>query len=209
MPTDCELKVMQLAENCHRKSLSGWDKFVGATDILAMNPTMTAKKLAEKLKISPANIVRWLCPSRTVPEAQDALKARANRPVRIATRLRKRKRRSGNGNCLPRSSPAWGGTTSKKKAAGFGHVLSRRSKSAGRNWFCSSGISVVVSGAAICLETVIDPALSDAVKQGSQGTGRKPRYQSVRVDFEKQGKGSDRVMNQLKSHSCGRLSGNS
>lgn len=162
MPTDCELTIMQLAENVHRKSLSGWDKFVGSTNALGMDVEMTAKKLAEKLKVSPANMVRWLCPSRTVPECQDALKAgkiglsdcyaiaKAKTPERQRELLAKKLAGMGRDDLeeegrrvRARSKPA---------------VKVSRTKLA-----LSSGISIVVSGAAICLETVID-SLSQALK---------------------------------------------
>ena len=163
MPTDYELKVMQVSENSMRKPLSGWDKFVAATDILAMNPTMTAKELAEKLKISPANIVRWLAPSRCVAEAQDALKqglidlsscyaiAKAKKPERQQEMLAKKLAGMG-----------------RDELEEEGRRVRARSKPAvkvGRaKLLLSSGVSVVVSGAALCLEVIVD-ALIEATKQ--------------------------------------------
>jgi ParB family chromosome partitioning protein len=163
MPTDCELKIMQLAENCHRKSLSGWDKWVAATDILAMNPAMTAKELAAKLKVSPANIVRWLAPSRCIAEAQDALKqglidlsscyaiAKAKKPERQRELLAKKLAGMGRDDLEEEGRRVRARSKPAVKVSRTKLVL-------------SSGINIVVSGAAICLETVIE-ALSDAAKQ--------------------------------------------
>jgi ParB family chromosome partitioning protein len=162
-PTDCELKIMQLAENHFRRGVPGWDKFVAATDILAMNPTMTPKELAEKLKISPANVVRWLAPSRCVAEAQDALKqglidlsscyaiAKAKKPERQRELLAKKLAGMGRDDLEEEGRRVRARSKPAVKVSRTKLVL-------------SSGISIVVSGAAICLETVID-ALSDAAKQ--------------------------------------------
>jgi ParB family chromosome partitioning protein len=162
MPTDCQLKVMQLAENCHRKSLSGWEKWVAATDILAMNPTMTAKELAKRLKISPANMVRWLAPSRCPAEAQDALKQGL---INL-------------GACYPiakAKTPEQQQALLANKLAGMGRDaleeegrrVRARSKPAVKvnraKLILMSGVSIVVSGAAICLENVIE-SLSQALK---------------------------------------------
>jgi ParB/RepB/Spo0J family partition protein len=174
MPSDCELKVMQLAENCHRKALSGWDKFVAATDILAMNPTMTGKLLAKRLKISPANIVRWLCPSRSAPEVQDALK----------------QGRIGLSDCYAiakAKTPERQRELLAKKLAGMGRDaleeegrrVRARSKPAVKvsraKLVLLSGISVVVSGAAVGLEQVIE-SCGEIVKQA-----RKAREQNQDV----------------------------
>lgn len=71
-----EIRVIQLTENVHRADLTGWEKFVGVSELVKLHPDMTQKDLAEKvLHLDPASVTRILSPARCIPAAQEALKA--------------------------------------------------------------------------------------------------------------------------------------
>ena len=75
MLTDTEIRIIQLVENLHRSSLSGYDRWRACEELKAMNPDFRAKDLAEKLRLDASMIVRLMSPSSCLPEIQDALKA--------------------------------------------------------------------------------------------------------------------------------------
>lgn len=161
-PSDFKLKVMNFVENQLREGLVGFDQWVTGTDCLCMKPEMTAKELAAEFHVTPSNMVRILSPSKCVGEVQDALKQGL----------------IGLSDCYAISkvkSPERQREMLAKKLAGMGRdaleeegrKVRARSKPAVKvsraKLVLSSGVSIVVSGASICLETVID-SLSEAVK---------------------------------------------
>ncbi|HEX3997490.1 MAG TPA: ParB/RepB/Spo0J family partition protein [Pirellulales bacterium] len=163
LPSDFKLKVMNFVENQLREGLSGYDQWVTATDCLSMKPDMTGKELAAEFNVTPGMICRILAPSFCPVETQDALKAdliglsdcyaikKAKTPERQAAMLAMKL--SGMG---------------RDDLEEEGRRVRARSKPAVKvsraKLILSSGISIVVSGAEICLETVIE-ALSDVAKQ--------------------------------------------
>lgn len=72
--SESEAKWWQLTENLHREDLTAYEKWQGCAELLALNPTWNAKELADYLNLDPSSITRHLSPSKTIPEAQEALK---------------------------------------------------------------------------------------------------------------------------------------
>jgi ParB/RepB/Spo0J family partition protein len=73
--SDSEAKLWQLTTTLHRKDLTGWEKFVAATDLLAMNSDWELKDLSNHLLVDQSTITRMVCPSKLSAAWQDALKA--------------------------------------------------------------------------------------------------------------------------------------
>ncbi len=84
MLTDSEIRIIQLIENLHRSSLSGYDRWQACEELKAMNPDWMAKDLAEHLKLDPSMIVRLLSPALCSQEIRDASRP-AKSPSAIAT----------------------------------------------------------------------------------------------------------------------------
>ena len=162
-PSDFELKVMNFVENQLREGLSAYDQYVTATDCLGMKPEMTDKELAAEFHVTPSNMVRILSPSKCVGEVQDALK-QGLIGLSGCYAVSKMKTRDRQLELLAKKLAGMGRDGLEEE----GRRVRARSKPAVKvsraKLILSSGINIVVSGAAICLETVID-ALSEAAKQ--------------------------------------------
>src|SRR5580704_15562883 len=72
--SESEAKMWQLTENLHREDLTAYEKWQDCAALRALNPTWNAKELADYLNLDPSSITRNLSPSKTIPEAQEALK---------------------------------------------------------------------------------------------------------------------------------------
>lgn len=72
--SDCQVKVWQLTENMQRADLSGHEKWVGCSELMALNPGWNQKDLAEHLHLSESMVVRLLSPSKCSTAWQEALK---------------------------------------------------------------------------------------------------------------------------------------
>ena len=73
--SDSEVRVIQLTENMQRADLSGWDKYLGCSELMCMNQHWQMQDLAEHLGLDPSMCPRLLSPSKCTGEWQDALKA--------------------------------------------------------------------------------------------------------------------------------------
>lgn len=73
--SDSEIRVIQLTENMHRADLTGYEKWLGCSELMAMNPQWQLKDLAAHLHLDPSMVTRLLSPSKCVPAWQEALKA--------------------------------------------------------------------------------------------------------------------------------------
>lgn len=173
LPSDSELKILQLIENLQRKSLSGFDQWVGCTDILGMNVNWQAKDLAERLAVDQSSITRILSPSKCCREVQDALK----------------EGKVGISDCyamskLPHDKQL--GLLAMKLSGASRDALEEAGRKARRvtqpspkvsraQLVLTSGIKIVVSGASICCDTLLD-AFADAAREL-----RKAREQNLSV----------------------------
>jgi ParB family chromosome partitioning protein len=70
--SDFEAKTWQLTNALHRADLTGYEKWVACTDLLAMNVGYQLKDLAELLRYDPAQISRLTAASKCIGEVQDA-----------------------------------------------------------------------------------------------------------------------------------------
>lgn len=69
-----EIRVWQLTENMQREDLTGYEKWLGCTELLDMNPGWKQKDLADRLHLSESMIVRLLSPSKCTEQWQEALR---------------------------------------------------------------------------------------------------------------------------------------
>lgn len=163
--SDSEAALWQLTENMLREDLTGYEKWVGCTDILSMNVDWQAKDLAEHLHVDPSLITRILSPSKCIFEVQEALKEgkvglsdtyaiskqpEAKQSAMLAFKL------SG----ASRDELESVGRRERRKENAGAKVSSIRCQLA-------SGVRVVVSGAAICIDTLID-ALAEAGREAKR-----------------------------------------
>jgi len=72
--SESEIRLVQLTENMLRADLSGYEKWLGCSEVMSLNPTWQMKDLAEHLHIDPSMGTRLLSPSRCSPAWQEALK---------------------------------------------------------------------------------------------------------------------------------------
>ena len=72
--SDSEVRIIQLTENLHRASLSGFERWVACSELLGMNIDWQLKDLAEHLKLDPSMVTRLMSPSKCIGAWQDALK---------------------------------------------------------------------------------------------------------------------------------------
>src|SRR5581483_10406877 len=73
--SDSEIRLIQLTENLHRAGLTGYEKWLGCAELMALNPHWQLKDLAAHLHLDPSMVTRLLSPSKCVPAWQEALKA--------------------------------------------------------------------------------------------------------------------------------------
>jgi ParB family chromosome partitioning protein len=76
MLSDSEIRLIQLTENMQREDLSGYEQWLGCTELMFMNPTWKMQDLAGELKKDPSSVTRILSPSRCSSAWQNALKDR-------------------------------------------------------------------------------------------------------------------------------------
>jgi ParB-like chromosome segregation protein Spo0J len=72
--TDTEFRLIRAAENLQRNELTGYQKWILCSELIAGNPTWQMKDLAAALNLDPGQVTRLLSPSKCVPEIQQALK---------------------------------------------------------------------------------------------------------------------------------------
>ena len=72
--SDSEIRLIQLTENLQRADLTGYEKWIGCSELLSINEGWTQKDLAAHLHLSEAMIVRYISPSRCIQDWQDALR---------------------------------------------------------------------------------------------------------------------------------------
>jgi ParB family chromosome partitioning protein len=73
--SDSEIRLIQLTENMHRADLTGYEKWLGCSELMSMNPQWQLKDLAADLHLDPSMVTRLLSPSKCIPAWQEALKA--------------------------------------------------------------------------------------------------------------------------------------
>ena len=163
--SDGEIRIWQLVENLQRSDLSGYEKWLGCTELMSMHQNWQQKDLADHLHLSESMIVKLLSPSKCSAQWQDALKAgtvcvadcysasrvpRSDQDELLAMKLsganrdaleaHGRNRRNGNATIV---------RTSKIRCQ------------------LASGVSVVVSGQEISLDEMIE-ALAEAAKEAKK-----------------------------------------
>lgn len=169
--SESEAKLWQLTENLHREDLTGYEKWQGCAELLALNPTWTAKELADYLNLDPSSITRNLSPSKTIPEAQEALKqgligisdsyALSKEALEDQPAFLQMKLAGASRDALESARrKARNGTKSAVRVRSVRCVL-------------PSGVKIVVTGGSISLDTLID-SLGEAAKQA-----RKARKQGL------------------------------
>jgi ParB family transcriptional regulator, chromosome partitioning protein len=171
--SDCEIKLWQVQENKLRQDLTGYELWLACTEILSMNADWQSKDLAEHLHVDPSSITRLLSASKTVGPVQDAFKegklgvsdvyAISKLPPANQLGLLALKLSGASRDALEEAGrKARSSTKPAEKASRAQLVL-------------TSGIKIVVSGAAICVDSLLE-ALADAAKEL-----RKAREQNLSV----------------------------
>ena len=74
MLSDTEIRVIQLTENLHRADLSGFEKWRACVELLDMNAGWTQRDVSKAIKVSEAQVTKYLSPSRCIAPFQQALK---------------------------------------------------------------------------------------------------------------------------------------
>jgi ParB/RepB/Spo0J family partition protein len=72
--SESEIKVIQLTENMQRFNLTGYEQWQACAELMKLNPSWTAVKLAEHLNKDNSLITRILAPSKLIPRGQESLK---------------------------------------------------------------------------------------------------------------------------------------
>lgn len=185
--SDSEVKLWQLTENMQREDWSGYQKWMVCTEILTMNTNWGGKELAEHLHLDPSTITRLLSPSKCIGPVQDALKeskigisdcyAISKAPAAEQPELLHMKLAGASRDAL--ESAGRKSRNGVKPAVRVGSV----------RCILPSGVKIVVSGAAISLDTLIE-SLGEAAKQArkarDQGLDAKT-FQAVMRDMAKAG----------------------
>jgi ParB/RepB/Spo0J family partition protein len=73
--SDTQFKLIRAAENLQRKELTGYQKWLLCSELIAGNPNWQLKDLAEQLHLDPSMVTRLLSPSKCIPAWQEALAA--------------------------------------------------------------------------------------------------------------------------------------
>jgi ParB/RepB/Spo0J family partition protein len=171
--SDSETKLWQLTENMQREDLAGYEKWLACTEILAMNVDWHAKDLAEHLSLDPSSITRLLSASKTLGPVQDAFKegklgvsdvyAISKLPPADQLGLLALKLSGASRDALEEAG---------RKARSGPKPAAKLSRA---QLVLTSGIKIVVSGAAICIDSLLD-AFADAAREL-----RKAREQNLSV----------------------------
>lgn len=69
-----QFKLIRAAENLQRKELTGYRTWLMCADLMSGNPTWQMKDLAEALHLAPSAVTKLLSPSKCIPAAQEALR---------------------------------------------------------------------------------------------------------------------------------------
>lgn len=72
--SESEIRVWQLTENMQREDLTGYEQWLGCTELMVLNPGWKQKDLADRLHLSESMIVRLLSPSKCSEQWQEALR---------------------------------------------------------------------------------------------------------------------------------------
>lgn len=72
---ESDMTEIGLTTVIHRADLSGYEKWQALKQLLEINAGWDQKTLAEHLHLDPSSVTRLLSPSKTIPEAVEALKA--------------------------------------------------------------------------------------------------------------------------------------
>ena len=70
-----DIKMIQLTENIHRLDMKAYDKWKAYEELRLLNPTWTAKDLADHLRLDPPSVTKWLSPSKCIAAWQEALRS--------------------------------------------------------------------------------------------------------------------------------------
>jgi ParB family chromosome partitioning protein len=73
--SDSQIQVIRLTSFFHREDLSPYEKYLACVDLMFANPSWQMKDLAETLKLDASMVTRILSPSRCSVAWQEALKA--------------------------------------------------------------------------------------------------------------------------------------
>src|SRR5205085_5498369 len=72
--SDSDIRLIQLTENMLRADLTGYEKWLACTELMAMNPEWQMKDLAGHLHLDPSMVTRLLSTSKCIEAAQNALR---------------------------------------------------------------------------------------------------------------------------------------
>lgn len=72
--SEATIKSIQIVENMHRLDMTPYEKFAAYDGLRGLNPTWTAKQLAEHLNLDAPTITKGLSPSKCIPEWREALR---------------------------------------------------------------------------------------------------------------------------------------
>lgn len=160
--TDTEIMLIRAAENLQRNELTGYQKWLLCSDLMACNPTWQHKDLAQALNLDPSMVTRLLSPSGCTKAWQEALKE-GKVGVSDCYAARKLPLEQQDGLLALKLSGASRDTIEqagrKKRIGGKEAVRVQRVKC-----ILPSGVNVVVSGEGVSLDESIE-ALGEAIKE--------------------------------------------
>ena len=159
--SDSEIRLVQLAENMQRSDLTGHEKWLACSELMALNPQWTLKNLSDCLHIDASMVTRLLSPSKCVPAWREALRlgkvsisdcyAASKLPESEQAGLLELKLSGASRDSLEDAG--------RKKRATAPAVRVSRVKC-----LLPSGVQIVVSGEGVSLDESID-ALNEAIKE--------------------------------------------
>jgi ParB family transcriptional regulator, chromosome partitioning protein len=159
--SDSEVKVWQLVENLARKDLSSFEKWVGCSDWLCANQGADLKDLAKALSLDASTVTRILSPSKCIAEVQNALKT-GKIGISDCYAMSKLDAEGQRGLLALKLS---GASRDTLEQVGRRHRNGRKPAKLSRvQLVVPSGVSIVVSGERLSLDTVFQ-SLADALKE--------------------------------------------
>jgi ParB family transcriptional regulator, chromosome partitioning protein len=185
--TETQIKVIQLTENLHRSDLRDSEKWRACEELLRLNPGWSNKELAAHLKLGESTVTKYLSPSRCIPEVQEALEAGRLGVTAVYEISRAPADQQAELLQLKLSGTSRDGLADRVRKQKNQSVPQVRVKRIA----CPlpSGASVVVSGAELSLDDLIE-ALGEAQKEArkarEQGLDART-WQSVMRDKAKKG----------------------
>ncbi len=72
--SETELMTLQLAENIHRLQLNPYELWQACVELKKFNPDWTYRDISERIKFERSSVVRFMSPSNTILEVQEALR---------------------------------------------------------------------------------------------------------------------------------------